>query len=707
MKGLESVLLSTPSILLFGNDEEEKEEMKSLICKIVTQWKETVLNEEEEDNGEREWKKTCAKTLGSLLGRSLSDADPTTCVMDDDDDMKVFMKNDILVPLLSSSTAFDSTTTSTTTMGYRYDQMALAQACHNGTEVLSREIVSFLVTTLFNLLQQGGVGSDATNHPAMSCAQTLSFMFHHGGTHPIQEFHNLSSYVKEGGGIVVTTTPMDIIVALCQKQKSSGDSNGSGGGGQIALGMSRLYLPQQKERIGLETSELMKLSYTILPHILPAYNNHTPSSEINSIIQFVSQVIPPLTEWDELKLCTALPILATALQHNHPKNESLKEIITSLAEYAISTDHDCVEAKSAAASIVFSVMLHHQENGDNECIGRLLLRDVISPAVAQNRNMNQALLGKEEEKENMDELQSFINAFEGAMNLLALVGSATACRGGKSSQTCDLVVRFLIKLACTGSAPFPDTNEEVCIGTSSSASSSSYGSVAESLSIIAGSSFGAILSVENGGAFWRQRISHVSLPEILRACDDAVSGENGSGSQDDSAASSFINFPLGALTAACHIMCCVPTTTLGDKQVNELGGIAVRGLICCATRMSNITTNENKTMTSSNVMSVTSIVLASLLRLMVVAPIVMARYASSMVPHLLLICQSFKSKVDVARHIIALQCLINIPLLPDSKKVCEAYKAHVLTYVLDTLDSSCRELRKAAVQVRNTWSTLE
>eukprot|EP00957_Ditylum_brightwellii_P007193 546048-Ditylum_brightwellii.AAC.1 len=76
----------------------------------------------------------------------------------------------------------------------------------------------------------------------------------------------------------------------------------------------------------------------------------------------------------------------------------------------------------------------------------------------------------------------------------------------------------------------------------------------------------------------------------------------------------------------------------------------------------------------------------------------MARYASSMVPHLLLICQSFKSKVDVARHIIALQCLINIPLLPDSKKVCEAYKAHVLTYVLDTLDSSCRELRKAAVQ---------
>ena len=95
-----------------------------------------------------------------------------------------------------------------------------------------------------------------------------------------------------------------------------------------------------------------------------------------------------------------------------------------------------------------------------------------------------------------DDTSRGIDELQDAINMLALVGSAAACRGGSSSKVADEIAILLSRLASEGilkSDYFGIANPLDCVRRSSDN--------ARKISITAGNALGSILNVKNGGPF--------------------------------------------------------------------------------------------------------------------------------------------------------------------------------------------------------------
>ena len=86
---------------------------------------------------------------------------------------------------------------------------------------------------------------------------------------------------------------------------------------------------------------------------------------------------------------------------------------------------------------------------------------------------------------------------------------------------------FLAELACTGTSLFPFTEATVQL-----ASTSEQGQrhpIMDPTShpyILPASAFGSMLSVYNGGPFWRQRMTHKTLPVVMKALRTQARSQN-------------------------------------------------------------------------------------------------------------------------------------------------------------------------------------
>ena len=130
----------------------------------------------------------------------------------------------------------------------------------------------------------------------------------------------------------------------------------------------------------------MRRAYSFLPFLIPVYECPSSISSCNNLVEFVDPIMPPLSEWDELKLCVGLPLLAAILNSSSQVYrllesatlKTLRSMITYLAQFSISSDHD-THSRSAAASCLFSVVFH--SNGDDAHVIQNLLEKVVSPAL--------------------------------------------------------------------------------------------------------------------------------------------------------------------------------------------------------------------------------------------------------------------------------------------------------------------------------------
>ena len=161
-------------------------------------------------------------------------------------------------------------------------------------------------------------------------------------------------------------------------------------------------------------------------------------------------------------------------------------------------------------------------------------------------------------------------------------GSAAACRGGVSSPTADAVTRFLVELACKGEAQAPFAEIPVTLVKDSTCIEPSAELV---LQRMAASSFGLMISVQNGGAFWRQRMVHNALPSILAMNASNKAAEAGP-------LSAMSGPPIGALVVACHVVCCTPLVVIGEQRTKELINMIARGFVEFANAYANTDTNE-------------------------------------------------------------------------------------------------------------------
>lgn len=123
----------------------------------------------------------------------------------------------------------------------------------------------------------------------------------------------------------------------------------------------------------------------ILPFLLPAYESTSSIASCSSLVQFVNQVLPPLSEWDEMKLFLVLPLLAAVLR-NHSldwrtldsaTSSTLMSMVQDLTQFIANSDH-VAHSRSAAASCLFSI-LENDSNDDREHSIRSLLVKAVSP----------------------------------------------------------------------------------------------------------------------------------------------------------------------------------------------------------------------------------------------------------------------------------------------------------------------------------------
>ena len=183
-------------------------------------------------------------------------------------------------------------------------------------------------------------------------------------------------------------------------------------------------------------------------------------------------------------------------------------------------------------------------------------------------------------------------------------GSAAACKGGPYSETADMVASFLIEIACTGASRFLLTDITVHLpAQSEEGRKHPIVDPSSHMYILPASSFGSMLSVKNGGPFWRQRLTHKTLPILLKALQEQAQSQNPPA--------------LGTLTVVCHMLCCLPVQLLGESNVQQFVPTLIAGLVYFSKNVKAWTQSE---MIMSRAADVLSVILAALLKLLANSP---------------------------------------------------------------------------------------
>lgn len=188
-------------------------------------------------------------------------------------------------------------------------------------------------------------------------------------------------------------------------------------------------------------------------------------------------------------------------------------------------------------------------------------------------------------------------------------GSAAAVRGRSSSHIADDVALFLVQLSCDGSAraPFLGDEQIVVFGVLDEAATLQFAS---------SSAFGAMISVEDGGPFWRQRLVHLASRYVL-----------GTGEEKDSQRN-LTPLELGRLIISCYVVASSSVTALGEKALIILSDSILM-------RLSDIYAEDSVTRTTINILgprmfSMKELALSAVLKLIATAPnVVSSRHRSN------------------------------------------------------------------------------
>ena len=153
------------------------------------------------------------------------------------------------------------------------------------------------------------------------------------------------------------------------------------------------------------------------------------------------------------------------------------------------------------------------------------------------------------------------------------------CKGGSYIQIGNGVAQFLVGLACNGSSTLPCTNMPIyIIASTETGSENSILDPSSHAQLVAASGFCSLLSVENGGPFWRQRITHIVLPIVMDACKKQALSQNPPA--------------LGLLAVVCHIVCCIPLQILGEQSTKDLTPTLVGGLVYFTKNVASLQKSE-------------------------------------------------------------------------------------------------------------------
>ena len=180
-------------------------------------------------------------------------------------------------------------------------------------------------------------------------------------------------------------------------------------------------------------------------------------------------------------------------------------------------------------------------------------------------------------------------------------GTAAACRGKSSSKTADDVARFLIQLSCDGEAKLPFTKDSNLFDISDMTK----------LYFAAASAFGTMVSTEDSGPFWRQRLMHLATRHLTQCSNDLDT-------KSILSAAALTPSEIGRLMISCFVIASSGATLIGKNTVDTLADRIMLDFsrIYANGSETNIAMNELGLLT----FSIKEMVLSAIVKLMAVAP---------------------------------------------------------------------------------------
>ena len=264
--------------------------------------------------------------------------------------------------------------------------------------------------------------------------------------------------------------------------------------------------------------------------------------------------------------------------------------------------------------------------------------------------------------------------FIDGLNVLGLLGAAAACRGGNSSIVADKVALFLVDLACFGTAKPPLVEgDEITLS----------GEAETELRVVAGSSYGSMLSVDGGSPLWKQRIIHQTLAKTQRVLDSP-------------------GVPSVAVTTVlCAIVCSGGLRTTKKDIQDRIAFIVIRALSDAAYTV--FVDAENGSESTVDSLSLKKLLLASVLKLSSVSPFLVTKDPPSLLTGLMR-AYATQAGMDQASEVACkllvlqtLECLVDNPRMVGLK--------HAVISLLDAgMNSDSSILRSATAEVLNEWN---
>lgn len=229
---LESFFTSVDLSTLTDEEMDSLDIISSVVSSVVLEDIEERMDVDVNRN-DTVWKTACARTLGAMIAIGMT--------LDDGSRLNASAKS-LLPQCVTAATTTSSK--STTGVRQRYDWIVLAKACANGTERVSKQIVSELLSGIISWLIENQENSEDSLQLECFPAMVLSYLIRYGGSNVDAAFHCM---------VPPNTTPLDIVNALCKPLDGRNTDNGMNEEQmvvtrQLPVGMSHLQLPVSRAK---------------------------------------------------------------------------------------------------------------------------------------------------------------------------------------------------------------------------------------------------------------------------------------------------------------------------------------------------------------------------------------------------------------------------------------------------------------------------
>lgn len=116
--------------------------------------------------------------------------------------------------------------------------------------------------------------------------------------------------------------------------------------------------------------------------LLTAYLYAVPSKHFEQLVSYSSRILPPLTDWDNIKLFVIIPIIGASLTRNDFGSvHALLDMLPYLVEYCLNNDNHST-TRTHAASLSF-VIIERLSKLEEICPARKFFVDLLLPLFAR------------------------------------------------------------------------------------------------------------------------------------------------------------------------------------------------------------------------------------------------------------------------------------------------------------------------------------